>query len=262
MLHTDRERAESFGQDAASYDRLRPSYPDELVRELLADAPSEVLDVGCGTGIVAALLASHGCRVLGVEPDERMAAVARAKGLVVEISAFETWEPHGRSFDLLTCGQAWHWIDPQTGLQRAAAALREGGRIALFWNFASPPTELAGELRQAYDRHAPGIVRHSVVLGNTEGRLVTATAALGEIERFGVPETHSWRWSRSFANAEWVEHVFTHSDHKRLEPSRRDALARDMRRILDASGEEVEITYDTELVTARRSPGAATAAER
>ena len=81
MLHTDRKRAESFGQDAASYDRLRPSYPDQLIQELLADGPSDVLDVGCGTGIAGALLAARGCRVLGVEPDERMAALARAKGL-------------------------------------------------------------------------------------------------------------------------------------------------------------------------------------
>ena len=96
------------------------------------------------------------------------------------------------------------------------------------------------------------------MLGNTEGRLLTATAALLEIERFGVPETHSWSWSRKLSNAEWVEQVFTHSDHKGLEPARRNALARDMRRILDADGEEVEITYDTELLSARRSPGAAT----
>lgn len=256
MLHTDRKRAESFGQDAASYDRLRPSYPDQLVQELLADGPTDVLDVGCGTGIAGALLAARGCRVLGVEPDERMAALARAKGLVVEVSAFETWDPQGRSFDLLTCGQAWHWIDPQTGLRRAAAALREGGRIALFWNFASPPPGLGSELEDAYNRHAPEIVRHSVVLGNTEGRLLTATAALGEIERFGVPETHSWRWRRNFSNAEWVEHVFTHSDHKGLEPARRDALAREVLRILDADGEEVEITYDTELLSARRTADA------
>ena len=256
MLHTDRKRAESFGQDAASYDRLRPSYPGQLVQELLADGPSDVLDVGCGTGIAGALLAARGCRVLGVEPDERMAALARAKGLVVEVSAFETWDPHGRSFDLLTCGQAWHWIHPETGLQRAAGALREGGRIALFWNFASPPPELGSELEAAYNRHAPEIVRHSVVLGNTEGRLLTATAALGEIERFGVPETHSWRWSRKLSNAEWVEQVFTHSDHKGLEPARRDALARDVRRILDADGDEVEITYETELLSARRAADA------
>jgi SAM-dependent methyltransferase len=132
VLHTDRERAESFGQDPASYDRLRPSYPSELVDELLADAPRDVLDVGCGTGIAGSLLAARGCRVLGVVLDQRMAVLARAKGLDVEISAFETWDPRGRSFDLLTCGQAWHWIDPALGLQRAAAALREHGRIALF----------------------------------------------------------------------------------------------------------------------------------
>ena len=73
MLFEDRTRAESFGAIAELYDRVRPSYPDALLDELLADEPQRVLDVGCGTGIVASLLQARGCDVLGVEIDERMA---------------------------------------------------------------------------------------------------------------------------------------------------------------------------------------------
>ena len=81
MLFEDRSRAESFGDIAEAYDRARPSYPPALFDDLLADGARTVLDVGCGTGIVAALLAARGCDVLGVEVDERMAQVARAKGI-------------------------------------------------------------------------------------------------------------------------------------------------------------------------------------
>src|SRR4051794_29025347 len=60
--------------------RLRP-------RTTSAAGPSawtpSVLDVGCGTGIASQLFLDRGCEVVGVEPDERMAAVARRRGVSV-----------------------------------------------------------------------------------------------------------------------------------------------------------------------------------
>jgi len=54
-----------------------------------------VLDVGCGTGKAAVALARCGLSVLGVDPDERMADIARDRGIAVEIAAFETWRTPG-----------------------------------------------------------------------------------------------------------------------------------------------------------------------
>src|SRR5579859_7520187 len=121
--HDDRARAESYGSVAELYDRARPSYPDALLDALVAGGAARVLDVGCGTGIAAALLAARGCAVLGVEPDARMAAVARAKGLDVEVGRFECWDARGRSFDLVTAAQSWHWIEPAGGVAKAASVL-------------------------------------------------------------------------------------------------------------------------------------------
>src|SRR3954471_7627 len=70
-VHQQRETAESFGADAARYDRARPSYPAAMVARIVAAAPGpDVLDVGCGTGIAARLFRDAGCRVLGVDVDE------------------------------------------------------------------------------------------------------------------------------------------------------------------------------------------------
>ncbi|MES4831337.1 methyltransferase domain-containing protein, partial [Streptomyces anthocyanicus] len=92
--HQARETAESFGADAQRYDRARPPYPDALVTRVVAGSPgTDVLDVGCGTGIAARQFRAAGCAVLGVEPDARMAAFARDRGLPVEVAAFEAWDP-------------------------------------------------------------------------------------------------------------------------------------------------------------------------
>src|SRR5579875_1636628 len=119
-LFVDRGRAESFGTVAANYDRFRPSYPPALIDDLVATGAHTVLDVGCGTGKAAVLLAARGLDVLGVEIDPKMAELARSHGVPVEVSSFEGWDAAGRMFDLLTCGQAWHWVDPARGVPKAA----------------------------------------------------------------------------------------------------------------------------------------------
>src|SRR3954462_1830398 len=98
--HEARSIAESFGVDAERYDRSRPSYPGELVARVVAASPGpDFLDVGCGTGIEARQFHDAGRRVLGVDPDARMAAYARTAGIDVEVAKFEDWDPAGRTFD-------------------------------------------------------------------------------------------------------------------------------------------------------------------
>jgi len=119
--HQHRQVAESFGPDAERYDRTRPSYPGALVERIVASSPGPgVLDVGCGTGIAARQFQAAGCRVLGLDPDARMADLARQGGLEAEVAIFEAWDPAGRTYDAVVSGQAWHWVDPVAG--QAAAA--------------------------------------------------------------------------------------------------------------------------------------------
>src|ERR1700755_1890235 len=114
--HQAREIAESFGADPDRYDRARPRYPGALIDRIVAHIPGpDVLDVGCGTGIVARQFRAAGCRVLGVDPDARMADLARRHGLEVEVATFETWEHAGREFDAVVAGESWDWVEPVGG---------------------------------------------------------------------------------------------------------------------------------------------------
>jgi SAM-dependent methyltransferase len=256
VLHEDRARAGSFGEDADAYDRARPTYPPALVDALAAGAPRDVLDIGCGTGIAARLLGARGCRVLGVEPDPRMAAVARRYGLAVEVSTFEGWDPAGRRFDLLTSGQAWHWVHPDAGAAKAATVLRPGGRIGLFWNRGQLPEELRLQFDGVYARHAPEL-RNSVAMGHAardrdaDQDLAASLRAAG----FGEVEVLRFAHDREHTTVTWLDQLATHSDHRLLEPGR-------LRALLDALGEEIDraggrfvLHHDTDLFTARTDGG-------
>mgnify|MGYP004495330689 CR=1 FL=1 len=129
--HQHRQVAESFGSDPERYDRTRPRYPDAMVERIVAASPGpDVLDVGCGTGIAARQFQAAGCRVLGVDPDARMAEQARRHGVEVEVATFEAWDPAGRTFDAVVAGQAWHWVDPVAGLACVCLTDRRFGEWA------------------------------------------------------------------------------------------------------------------------------------
>jgi SAM-dependent methyltransferase len=255
MISSHRGRAESFGAQAARYDRSRPSYPAELVDELMSTHPTSVLDVGCGTGIAGRLFLRHGCQVLGVEPDARMAAVARRHRLTVEIARFEEWEPAGRTFDLLVSGQAWHWVEPMAGVRRAALALRPGGRLAVFWNSLTHDPEVRAILEAAYLTHAPELISNNIALGtiptpdcagpNHDREAIMASGL------FGNPAWRRYPWQRTYTPAEWLDELPTHSNHNSLAPGRLAAL-------LAASGAGLArvgaftVQYETRAIIARR----------
>lgn len=246
---SNRDRAEAFGATAAEYDRVRPGYPEALIDDLMAGTPRHALDVGCGTGQAARLLAARGVQVLGVEVDERMAEVARSHGVAVEVSAFERWERQGRKFDLLTSGQAWHWVDPVGGAVAAAEALRPDGQLAVFWNF----NQFDPRTRAAFDlAYAGSAVSADSVTRRDGSQTVDGHArALAASGRFGPVERRSYLWRHSYPRDDWLALIATHSDHLTLPAGQLAPLLERVGGAIDALGGVVEASYRTELLLSR-----------
>jgi SAM-dependent methyltransferase len=246
-LHGDRDRAESFGSVAEQYDRLRPSYPAGFMDDLAALEPTHVLDVGCGTGKVARALMDRGLRVLAVEPDEAMAAVARSHGVQVENARFETWDPGGRTFDLLTAGHAWHWVDPVSGLAKAASVMSRGGTVALFWNYHALDAVLLEAFDGAYAACAPELQ----VLGRDPTGSSDVDPFSGS-EHFTPGERRTYRWPRELSADEWVAMLATFSDHRRLGRDRLHELQDPLREAISAAGGTVRSLCGTYVWLSRR----------
>jgi SAM-dependent methyltransferase len=247
-VHENRDRAESFGGVAEAYERYRPSYPDALVDDLVARAPRDALDVGCGTGKAARLLAARGVRVLGVEVDAQMAAVARRAGVAVEVARFEDWDARSRTFDLVVSGQAWHWIDPAIGVPKLAGLLRPHALLALFWNTVAVEEPLRTSLRALYRERAP----HSRAEGRTFDDRSDPPYAddLRASYLFGPVETRHYKWQRSYTTREWVQLAQTHSDHLVMPADQRAGLMREVTAVVDAHGGQVMARYVTKAILA------------
>jgi SAM-dependent methyltransferase len=256
MLYANRLRAGSFGEDAQLYDRARPSYPDAMIDDLVRDSPRSILDVGCGTGIATRAFSSRGLKVLGIEPDQRMAAVATDHGLDVELGTFEAWDPRGRTFDLLVCGQSWHWVDPTVGAGKAADILLPFGKIALFWNQGAQDEELSDALHLVYDELAPGMEEHSIVLRDLGRERAEETARYFDATlRFTPSKIRSYPWSKRYDTGEWLDNLMTHSDHRTMDPATRETLFAAIAGVIERFGGFVEMHYRCTMLGATRIAG-------
>jgi SAM-dependent methyltransferase len=257
-----RRVAESFGADAGRYDRARPSYPTAMVDRIVAESPGrDVVDAGCGTGISARLFQAAGCRVLGVDPDPRMADLARESGLEVEVATFEQWDAAGRTFDAVIAGQAWHWVNMTAGAAKAAGVLRPGGRLAVFWNAFDPPAELREAFGAVYRRVVPDSPMASGFWSRPASAQYLAmcdTAADGmrQAGAFGDPQTWRFDWSRSYTRAQWLDQVPTTGGHSLLPPGVQADLLAGIGAAVDAAGGVFTVDYATLVATAAREPAA------
>ena len=139
---SDLEPGATFNTAAPLYEDVRPGYPDELIRDVLAlsgipDGGS-ILEVGCGTGQATEPFAARGYEMVCLDIGPDMLEIAERKlgrhpNVSVMLSAFEAWKPD-REFDLVISATAFKWVDPEVRYIRARDALRADGTIATFVN--------------------------------------------------------------------------------------------------------------------------------
>ncbi|MGV9674282.1 class I SAM-dependent methyltransferase [Nocardia sp. NPDC003482] len=159
MSGPSRDRARSFGPQAAAYARYRPDYPPAAIswalEPLRHTATAEVLDLGAGTGKLTSNLVAAGLRVTAVEPDEAMRAefARQQREVPVLAGSAEAVPLPDHSVDAVFAGQAFHWFDPERAFPEIARVLRPGGVFAALWNRDDPSVAwVAGLERVARSR--------------------------------------------------------------------------------------------------------------
>lgn len=231
--YEERQRAESFGQAAQNYDKFRPQYPEALVQKILvSSAPNgpRVLDVGSGTGILAAQLREAGSEVVAVEPDSQMAGIAKGKGLIVEESTFEDWDPAGRTFDIISFGQSFHWVDPALALPRIAQALNPQGVLALAWNDIQATGETGRDLGSILGRFSPPATP-------SPERTDDEHPVLGDLKTHGFDaEELTFEESLVYSRDSWLPMIFTYSAQLTMDPAERHRMFAEMSAAIPDSG--------------------------
>jgi SAM-dependent methyltransferase len=265
-------RAMTFDTVAKTYHAVRPHYPQALYDDLLAVARprpnGRILEVGAGSGIATAALASRGYEVVALEPGASLAALARRNlalypNAVVHRVSFEKARLGTGSFNLIVSATAWHWVDPLQGPSIAARVLPPGGCLALWWigfstladpfalrsreiirAWVSSPAAAAGgsQWTSTGAPRGPGRSLSSVLAGD-----VAAHPAFHKIDQRRYVTTESY-------DAEtYIRLLGTYADFVLLPEPIRSGLYNDLRNLINGSfGGFVTRTFVTTLYIWRR----------
>lgn len=148
-----------FNRSARDYDRhgkVQRMMANELASSLTLfyenkdEAPTNVLEIGCGTGVLTELLVrrlprSSSITALDLAPAMLDAASLRVRALVGSndvkflLADVESWAPDASSssYDLIVSSACFQWLEqPQSTLHTLKRLLRPGGRLA-FTTFGS-----------------------------------------------------------------------------------------------------------------------------
>ena len=130
---------------------------DAVVANAAIGAGAAVLEIGCGTGQFTRQLAGRALNLTAIDIGVAMVQATRRNvadaSVRFQVCSFEDFTDNG-PFDLIVSATAFHWIDPQVGLVKAARLLRPGGWLALLTTGERYPEPLQGRLRDLWGKYS------------------------------------------------------------------------------------------------------------
>jgi ubiquinone/menaquinone biosynthesis C-methylase UbiE len=151
--HDVRFRTDLFKGTARDYDAFRLPYPRALIDDLVVRVPltpdSTVLDLACGTGLIAFAFAPLVRDVYAVDQESEFLEFDREKSQQVGVTNIHWHEGTAEALaldvpvDLVGIGNAFHRFDRAVAARRLMANVRPGGCVALLWGGTPWPGETA-----------------------------------------------------------------------------------------------------------------------
>jgi SAM-dependent methyltransferase len=251
----------TFDDVAELYDEVRPGYPEALIDDVLAlsgvPAGGRLLEIGCGTGQATLPFARRGYSILCLELGRNLAALAAERcrpypQVEVQNVAFEEWPLQPESFDLVFSAEAFHWIPTEIGYARAAAALKEGGSLALFWHHSpGEDTPFRRAIQRVYEQRAPHLVEHLPGKAQSEALIAKTLADFDASGRFGPVTVRRHPLLETYTTERYLKLLSTYSPIHRLDAQARWELLAEVGAVIEQFGGTVESRDAVVLYVAR-----------
>ena len=246
------ELRETFNEDAVSYDRYRPDYPQELFRDIFSYSGigkgSSLVEIGVGTGQATRPFLEAGCKVCGVELGDKLSAFAAEKfrayeNFAVHCGDFMEFPFEEASADLVYAATAFHWLPQEEACRKIKRILKPVGTLAVFriHPFPNRMNDAANAAnRRVYDKLRPTDEKIVEFSEADCAPLVEALRAQG----FRDVEAKLYRRVRTLPTEDYIGLLKTYSDHRVLESELRRRFEDEMREAINAVGGSIRI-YDT-----------------
>jgi SAM-dependent methyltransferase len=251
FMGIDRSRRISFEEFADLYNESRPSYPEQLVEDVisLAKIPKggRVLEIGCGPGNATIAFAKCGFEILAVELGTKLSAYAKQNcqaypKVSILNMAFEDWPVEAGRFDLAISADAFHWVQPEVGYPMVKSALKPSGKLAFFWNSPNEiDTEISDELTQVYRSGAPQAEKPEGSF-TAEWMIETISEVIAQSGCFSDVMIKSYPVTETLSVDHYIENLWTYSSHRSLDQRTRERLYDGIRKVLEKFGGKITTT--------------------
>lgn len=251
----------TFNTVAEQYDRMRPTYVEELYDDIwrYGDFGRKVkaVEVGIGTGQATQPVLDRGASVTAVELGADLAAFCARKyagnrNFDVVNMAFQDFEARENSVDLVYSASAFHWIPEETGYRKVFDMLRPGGVFARFANhpYKDKGKEALHEAMQVlYAQYMPRSKFHAEYdIDDARERAEVGTAYGFTDIRYAL-----YKRTRTFTAHQYTDLLGTYSDHIALGDEKREEFFALLREEIDRFGGTITI-YDTIDLELHRKP--------
>jgi len=158
--------------------------------------------------------------------------------------SFEEWELEPKRFDAVLAASSFHWIPPETGYPKAAAALRPDGYLILLWNKElQPQYDVHQQLGAIYQTHAPSLVRAYETSD-------TQIAILNQLGQMAIDSGYFKNMVSGHVEVEvtysidqYLMLLTTYSPYLKLEPQQQQQLFAGLRQVLEQQGDAIQLSY-------------------
>ena len=134
-VQDDKINSNRFLGFARLYENSRPTIPDsvcDIVLNYLENKPSQIVDLGCGTGLSTMAWIDKCDNIIGIDPNEEMLSIAKQKSK--DISFIKAYSDNttlpDNSTDIVICSQSFHWMNPTDTLAEVNRILKPNGVFA------------------------------------------------------------------------------------------------------------------------------------
>jgi hypothetical protein len=145
---------------------------------------------------------------------------------------------------VIDAASSFHWIQPEIGYPKAAAALRPDGYLILLWNKELQPRyEVYQQLSEAFQTHAPTLNR-SFENGATQ------SAILDEMGQMAIASGYfkdlvagHVEVKVTYTIDQYLLLLNTYSPYLKLEEQQKQSLFAELRQVLEQNRDMVQLSY-------------------
>lgn len=255
----------TFDTVAATYEKMRPGYVDELYQEIFdyihIDEKCNVIEVGSGGGQATEPILKTGCKLTAVEYGKEFSELLKKKfskypNFAVITAKFEETELETNAYDFIFSASAFHWVPEEIGYKKVFDLLKNGGAFARFANHPYRDKynpELSDEIDTLYDEYYCKFhnTTRKVLKEYTEDEARERALIASKYSFSDVSYSLFYR-ERVFSAKEYIELLGTYSDHIAIEESMRKEFFEKISNAIDKHGGTITICDTIDLQLARK----------